>query len=132
MKGKDIVSLGFFSFRISTCLWIVLSWYRDNVTGQPVRIMLTEAGERKVRTRFGLSCEKPDDVPVPMPVTSNSNRQIRMQLSPATRNTLQGSLSAASSSGSGELVLDAVTITKLGKAMRSNGILQSDSLGPES
>ena len=67
-----------------------------------------------------------------MPVTSNSNRQIRMQLSPATRNTLQGSLSAASSSGSGELVLDAVTITKLGKAMRSNGILQSDSLGPES
>jgi hypothetical protein len=101
------------------------TWYRDTVTGQPVPIMLTIEGERKVRQRFGLSCEVPDPVaessPERFPSPPTRPIAMNMELSPSTFQSLETALGSASASSSSGILLSAASCNKLRAAMQKIG-----------
>jgi hypothetical protein len=113
------------------------TWYRDNVDGKPVRIMLTVEGERKVRERYGLPCpDTPTAVDAegapgspPDMQSDGASERVHMNLSPRTVAKLHSAFSASSaSSSSGGVSLPAETVAKLRVALQRPCSNLADSL----
>ena len=109
------------------------TWYRDTATGEAVRIMLTEEGERKVRKRYGLSCDAPDQViqevvAAPAASTAGDGAKMCLHLPADMIDHLRSTFSSAAAASSGEVHIDAATIMALRASLASFRPTGQDSL----
>ena len=110
------------------------TWYREATTGEPVRIMLTVEGERKVRRRFGLPCPDTPTEPIAAnaaapasPVREKKN--IAFELSPGTAPHVRTLLSSSSSGSNQPLEVPAGVVVKLRRGAVGDAEYASDRLG---
>ena len=119
------------------------TWYKENKTGQGVSIILTEEGERLIRTRLGLACPTEaeaqggagamevasnDTLAPASPLRPDSVSRKRSAdtaafiVSPNAKQALMSALvgaasSSSSSSGAGEIQLPTTAMDKLADAL---------------